>query len=258
MSSIYLEDYMKNAEFYLERFVPALKNGKLDWKGIQEMTTAFRQRGVCSLFLCGEPTGFFVNAMQSGGAFLHFLKRCDNDGKITSQAKPFFDAVGGGYSDCAKSIAENSRMSWAQGFEYEEDFLYVKFLMKHFFMDADENECRSSIDEFDRAQNGAEPERLAICQAFLSGDAQLFEDSLARILEKRQDKVEGMVERGALPEEVWSWLRYFSSEGLALIGLAGKKGFSPGPAFLHVPDVARADPPFSFDPDAWQHIDYTT
>ena len=166
MASIYLDDFIANSDFYLKRFIPRLINFRLDWKGIQEMTTAFRQRGVCSLLLYGVAKDFFINMMQSAGAFLHYLQRCSEEDKITSHCKPFFDAIGGGYWDCASAIARNSRMTWNQGYEYEEDFLYVKFLMSYFFLAADRSEIELIIQRFDDVQGGAEEERSEDLRSF--------------------------------------------------------------------------------------------
>lgn len=257
MSSVYLNTYINNAEFYLEKFIPKLAKGLLDWPGIQRMSTCFRQRGVCSLLLFGVADDLVVNLMQSGGAFLYFVQRCADSEKVTSQAKPFYDAIGGGFYGCAAEIVLNSGMNWAQGYEYEDDFLFIQFLMKHFFLGAPITECQTILEEFYKAQAGSEPERLAICEAFLNGDNQQFEETLPLLLERRSQKVEAMVKRGALPEEISSWLRYFSSEGMALVRLAKMKGFATDQTYLHIPDIVHRDPPFSFDPDAWRNLNYS-
>ncbi len=55
---------------------------------------------------------------------------CPDEEKITSEVKPSFDALGGGYFDAAQAIAARSRATWHQGREYEEDFLYAHFLLQ--------------------------------------------------------------------------------------------------------------------------------
>jgi len=59
-----------------------------------------------------------------------------------------------------------------------------------------------------------------------------------------------------MPEESWSWLRYFSSEGLALLKLADRVGLAVGTEYLHVSEGLRANPTFAFDPDAWRRLKY--
>ena len=256
MSSAYLESYIKNAQFSLQRLLSRLLSGGIDWHGIQEICTYFRQRGVCSLLLYGVAQPFYINMMQSAGAYLYYLQRVGDEHKVTSQVKPFFDAIGGGFWNCAEAIANYSRLSWNGDYEYEDDFLYVLFLLKYFFLDSIDGECEGIIARFEEVSGGADGARLDICKAFLTADNALFEEMIHVLLDQRVEEVEKMIARNELPEEVWSWIRYFSSEGLALLRLAERRGFATGETYLHVPDSVRAEASFPFDSDAWRNLDY--
>ena len=76
------------------------------------------------------------------------------------------------------------------------------------------------------------------------------------MLQDRADTVEKMIEREAIPEEHWSWLRYFSSEGFALLKLAEKIGFKTSKNYLHVHDALRKSPSFKFNYDSWRIVNY--
>lgn len=256
MSSAYLPEYISNAEFYLSRLVPALIQGALDWRRVQELCVAFRQRGVCSLLLQGIAKPLQINMMRSGGAFLHHLRATDDEQKVTGHAKPFFDAVGGGFWECSREIAIHSRMRWNPDHEYEEDFLYVQFLMKHFFLGADQSECEDILSRCEQVVEGGDQTRAKLCRAFLAGNAAQVDEGIVVLLARRAELVEGMIERGALSEELWSWLRYFSGEGLALLRLAARAGLPLGRTYLHVPEIAWTAPELPFDPDAWRLLDY--
>jgi len=65
---------------------------------------------------------------------------------------------------------------------------------------------------------------------------------------------EAMIGREAMPEESWSWLRYFSSEGLAVVRLADWIGLPIDADYRHVNELVRRAPTPSFDPHAWQRI----
>ncbi|MDA8137273.1 MAG: hypothetical protein M0036_01365 [Desulfobacteraceae bacterium] len=257
MGSDHLDAFIENSEFYLERYIPKLLRRALDWNGIQRMTTAFRQRGVCHLLWTGNRNHFFANMVQSAGAFLHFLKFCHEEQKVLSHCKPFYDALAAGCWEAAVQIARHSRMTWAEGYEYKEDFFFVQFLMAYFFLDAGEENSRKILEDFDAARAGAEEERFAICNALIDGDRPLFEETLGLLLEQRAEKIEGMIQRGALPEEIWAWMRYFSSEGLALVRLAERNGLAVNDTFLHIPDSVRKAPAIVFNGDAWQNLQYS-
>src|ERR1017187_1282051 len=105
MGSVYLPDFVENAEIELEIFIPAAERGDLDFKKLQQLCFLFRQRGVCRFLLSGDPPPLFVNFMQSASAYTAYLPSIDDGQRATSQAKPFYDAIGGGFWDSAAAIA---------------------------------------------------------------------------------------------------------------------------------------------------------
>ena len=257
MGSLYLADYIANAEDYLGILIPEGIRGNLDARGIQKLCDGFHQRGVCSFLLSGDPQPFFVNAMQSAGAYAFHLANASDAQKVTSEARPFYTAVGCGLWDCARAIAKASRPTWDRNREYEDDFLFVWFLMQHFFLGADDAECRQLIQRHDAVAEGADQAHRDVCTAFQQKDAGLFESALRELLAARAERTERMVAREAIPEESWSWLRYFSFEGFGLLGLAVRVGLSVGSDFRHVSEALRAGPSFRFDADAWRRIDFS-
>ena len=256
MSSSYLVDYIENARDDLEIYLPAALQGEIDFKNLLQMCFRFRQRGVCSFLLDGNPQPLFVNLMQSAGACMALLPLITDSQKSTSRANPFYDAIAGGFWDCARSIANASRPTWNRSREYEDDFLFVWFLMQHFFLGAPEQACRAIVAAHEVAAEGADQAHRNICLAFLQHDGPLFDAALRDVLAQRSETVEGFVERETMPEEVWSWLRYFSLEGLALVKLADRARLPISGEYLHVSEVLRNNPTFAFDPDAWRFIDY--
>lgn len=254
MSSEYLSDFIENAELDLDLLIPGGMRGELDFDGVQKLCDRFRQRGVCGFLLSGEGEPFFVNAMQSAGAYVACTKRIDDSQKVTSDARPFYDSVGCGFWDCARTIARSSRTTWNPAKEYEDDFLFVTFLMKHFFLDAGDAECRALISEHERVAEGKDQVHRDVCLAFLEKDGALLDESLREILATRAQRVEAMVGRNAIPEEHWSWLRYFSSEGLALVKLADRAELPIGSDYLHVSEILREGPTFEFTANAWHDL----
>jgi hypothetical protein len=254
MSSPYLADFIDNASDDLEVYLPAALRGELDFKNLLQMCFRFRQRGMCSFLFDGNPQPFFRNLMQSAGVFLEHLPRIPDAQKVTSHSKPFYDAIAGGFWDCAGNIALASRRTWNQTKEYEDDFLFVWFVMQYFFLGATESECRALVTAHEAAAEGADHEHRDICLGFLDKDGPRFDAGLREVLAKRSQKVEGLVERETMPEEVWSWLRYFSLEGLALVKLADRAGLPISVDYLHVNEALRTSPSLTFDPGAWRMI----
>ncbi len=255
MWSYYLEAYISDSTEDLNEIVPIMQKKGLDRNGINKLGVSFRQRGACTFLHTEIPQPFFINFMQSASACLSYLKTADDNHKVTSEGG-FYDAVGIGFWDCAQEIARESRMTWNPSYEYEDDFLFVLFLMKYFFLGADQAECQQIIDRHEAAAEGQDQEHRDICLSFLNKDHLLFEKAIHSILEKRQETVEKMIENETMGEESWSWLRHFSREGLALLKLADKTGLQTGQDYLHVPELLRKGPEFDFDFNAWKTIHY--
>jgi len=258
MPSVYLDAYIDNATFHLERYVPHLAARSLSWREIQGMTAKYRQRGVCALLLHGTPDRFYVNMMQSAGAFLFFLSAFPDQQKITSQAKPFFDALGGGYVGAARAIAENSRSTWNPDLEYEEDFVYVLLLMRLLFLPDSAAECGDLLERLEAKSTASDATRLKLCRSLVDRDTDAFNAALAALLNERQDRVAGLIQRGTVSPEMASWLRHFANEGLALVRLAELLGIQTEPHYLHIPEQLRTPSPYQFDPDAWRTVEDTT
>lgn len=258
MSSPFLDSYIRNATFAVERQIRLLETGGLaPQRGIHAMCTMFRQRGVCDLLLTGQTDGFYVNMMQSAAAFLYHLGTTADADKVTSFAKPFFDAVAGSYWDAAGEIAARSRPAWNPDYEYEDDFVYVYFLMQHAFLQGPDDTLDALLARYEAILDGAFDARLEICRALRARDDAAFHEGLVILLEQRQQNVEDLIGRGALTDEQAAWVRPFSIEGAALVKLADRLGLAAGEHYLHVPELIRGPGPFVFSKDAWRTVTYT-
>ena len=258
MGSPFLDTYIGNATFAIERQTRQLEKGSLESpQGIHALCTMFRQRGVCDLLLTAQTESFFVNMMQSAAAFLHSLRTTRIEEKVTSFAKPFFDAIVGSYWGAARDIATESRPTWNSDYEYEDDFVYVFFLMQQFFLDGSEEVLDESLARYERVLNGASDTRLGICRAFRRRDETLFHDSLTLLLEERRDKVDELMGRGALTDEQEAWVQYFSNEGAALLKLADRFQLRTGTHYLDIPEAVRVPSPWLFSENAWRNADFT-
>lgn len=113
---MFLEVAIGNAQFMLPRGIGMLSRGpvgRID--DVHQICTYYRQLGVATLLQEGTADRYHVCAMQSAGMYLHELQRQPEEAKVTSFAKPLFDAIGSGYWQAARWIAEASRATWNPG-----------------------------------------------------------------------------------------------------------------------------------------------
>ncbi|MFP2928403.1 Imm49 family immunity protein [Pyxidicoccus sp. 3LG] len=254
MPSEFLPVFVQNALTDNEELLPELLEGEGTWESVLTFCQNLRIAGIGLLFLAGTSERFLTCLHHSGRAFAHFLEGMEDGAKLTSQCMPFFDAVAAGDDEGATQVARHSRRTWVQGSEYEEDFLFVEFLMQHFFLGTSQQEDTALLKRYEAALQGSDDCRLALCGALLEGDARAFEDSLERFLAERRDDMEDAEESGRLAAEVLATEGHLSVEGLALVRLAARKRIATREDYLHVPSVARRPISQQPAPEAWRSV----
>jgi hypothetical protein len=256
MTSQFLPVFVSNALAENEDLLGEVLSARCELSAILTFCRNFRIAGIGELFLTATPRTFHRRLHQSGRAFAHFLSRADDSRKRTSKSLPFFDAIAAGDLEGAALIARDSRRTWAQGEEYEEDFLFVEFLMQHFFLRASAADSQALLKRYAKALQDAEDIRLELCQALLEKEEEAFGQALERFLSERQDHYEALAQEESVTEEVRFTEGMLSVEGLALVRLAEARGLTTEEDLLHIPSIARELPPASLPPDSWRRISF--
>lgn len=251
MASKFLPVIIKNAILENTLLAPKLLSGPPSVKRVLAFCGNYRMAAIGSLLLTGRSQHFFLFLPQSGRAFAHFLTHAEALSPRLSQCAPFFDAVGAGDFEGAADIARRSRRTWAQGEEYEEDFLFPYFLMQHFFLDAPATACESLLARYEQALQGAEDLRLEVCRALLAGDSDAFNAALTQYLCEHKDVLDKRSRESVVPEEEKAAGMNVSIEGLALVRLAERKGLETEEEYLLIPSIAREAPRAAVAPEAW-------
>lgn len=244
-----------NAEHDLNNALPFILHGNIKKKYIDLICRAYRMRGICSLLLEGSPQVLHKNLQKSATMFLRFLIVANDAEKTSSEGTPFFDSIACKDFAVARDIAIHSRHTWNQEEEYEDDFLYVIFLMKKFFFDTKNEEIQTIVENFERILDGADCVRLNICKAFLDHDGQAFDQALSFLIAEHEEYYQGAMERDEILEEDWATEGQLFIEGLALVRLAESLGLWTQKDYLFIPSLARKDTKFSLGHDTWMHPD---
>jgi len=253
MSSEFLSSYINDSVDDIRLYSKKLRH-KATYEFASETSFYYRQRGSCHFFYTGEVDLFFDCMHKGAGSYLYFLINGEEADKRTADNDAFFDAIGAGLWDCAKLMAVNSRTTCNFDYEYEDDFLYSYFLM-HFFFLEDRNDRTTStqlLKQYEKVLNGQTDLRFLLCTAFLENDTENFSIHFEQFLSDRQENIEKLIEREAMGEEVWSWSRYFSNEGLALLKLAETLDFKLNSHYSQIPEILRTDPKTVFDANLWK------
>ncbi|MCY1083209.1 Imm49 family immunity protein [Archangium lansingense] len=255
MNTEFLPAFVEDALEENRALVPALQRGRASVGQVLAFCHNFRIAGIGKLFLTDDPEPLRWHLHQSGAAFAHFLGEPGQEPPPGSKLHPFFDAVAAGDFSSAEKMARHARRSWARGFEYEEDFLFVELLMQHFFLGSPPEACQKLLLRYEEALQGADDTRLPVCRALLDSDSRAFDEALGLYLEDRSLRFELVASRQTQPPALLLTERHFSVVGLALLQLAERKHLETASDHLHVPSTARAlTGAQPFRPDSWAHI----
>lgn len=254
MASKFLPVFIGNALGDNEELLPDIASGKGGLKEALRFCQNFRIAGIGSLLMSGTASRFHECLHASARAFVHFSSSAPDSQKLTSRAEPFFDAVACGDSEAARELGRLSPRAPDRNREYEEDFLFVRFLMDHFFLGMDAREGQVLLERYEKVLEGSADTRLAVCRALLAADGAGFDDALARMMEEREVRFRKLSEKESVPEELLATEGYISIEGLALVRLAVSKGLQPLEDFLFIPSVAREQVRLRYRHDSWKHL----
>lgn len=254
MSSRYLLVYVGNALNENLDLLPAMTSDSVERNRILGFCQNFRIAGIGELLMTGLADEFVLRLHQSGRAYAAWLRHASEQQKRTGQSPPFFDAIAAGDFQGAMDITRLSKRSWTRGVEYEEDFLFVEFLMQRFFLDMPHEAGASLLKRYKSALKGSEDLRLEVCSALLESDSERFNDALARYLSEWKDQQDQLEEEGGVPPELLATAGKLCVEAVALARLAERMGLETEEDYLFVPSVTREAVAITFKADSWMDL----
>lgn len=256
MASKFLSVYMTNARFDANQLLGPVLDRPPSYRRILALCRSYRILAIGSLLMYAEPEPFKRYLYKSGRAYLHFARAAADRSKPTSRAAPFFDAVVALDFDTAAAIAASASPARRADIEYDEDFLYVRFLMQRFFAQPLPAEERDLLRRYEQALDGARDDRLDVCKALLDGDAEAFDAALTLVLQEKADRTRRLFAAEAIDPEEWATEGQVSIEGLALVIMAQRAGLETRRDYLLVPSLAREEgAAATVNPDSWMQVD---
>ena len=175
-----------------------------------------------------------------------------DDEKVTAQNEAFFDAVACRDEEGARLIASLSRQSLHGGREYEEDFIYLA-LLQRWFLGAEVGALAPMLEEWARYAAANPDVRLPVCRALLAGDADAFDEAMTMAIESKLQQWDELRAADLLHPDDASTTCCVSTEVLAWLELADRRGLETQLEYRLAPSLARRFHRVSFPaPDEWQ------
>lgn len=217
---------------------------------LEELSRYFQGLAICHLLENADTEQFRENLVRSGHARRYFLLQSRGQGNrddrrlAVSHTEAFLDVLAAADLWLAREIANLSVVTWNPAWEYEDDFAYYHFLHTLILSidEPDDMRLGEILTQFEKALEGASSQRLEICMALLERDEELFDESLLGLVDEMQEAYDAR--RDALESyEFLFWPRSFvSTEGLALLQLAGLLDMPTREAYPLCPSSVRLTP----------------
>jgi hypothetical protein len=245
---------LKNAGLTIEEALPAVISRQLRQAEMVAYCGLYRRTGIARLLLAGRPQPFFEDLSRSARAFLYFLEGVPDDRKATSLSAPFLDAIACDDTGAAEAIARRSRTTWNPDEEYEEDFLFLRFLMARFALGESPSPVEALLGRWAVVEGGSDGPRLSLCTALQARDQAAFDEALTALVEERSQEVQSAREDGLLSPDDAPTTAKIWVDLLALLRCAGAVGLETEEIVPMAPPVARRVDLLRLPaPDSWRH-----
>lgn len=203
----------------------------------------FHMIGVATLLLDGEPQFFFLNLCRAAENWRQLLEHHASRGwglPPASENVHLLGAMAAGQWNLARQVAERSSTVWQPSEEYEEDFAWACFM--HHLAGGEvvrTPRLEEALARLEAVAGEAYESRHALGRSLLSSDEHGFLEGFAAMVEAHEEQVELRASAFGTPVESFAPYRYIWFEGLALLRLAERVGFSVGDYYTYCPPIAR-------------------
>jgi Immunity protein 49 len=225
----------------------------------------FRAIGTCQLLIRADTDAFFHGLLRSALTWSWYLERSLLEGTFGDPARkasfvaPFADALAASRPRLAARLAELAPTEWRPDYEYEDDYLFARFLFAAARGDeSSKGELAELLQRWERVLEGGEDLRLQVCEALTTRDSPGFDAAFLALVHEREARFAARAD----PETdgvaaydydfVPNWRIWV--EGLALLRLAEERGLELRAEYPTCPSIARSReyaelPPSAFPPN---------
>lgn len=232
-------------------------------KELEDAALHFQALGVCNLLLFADANRLYENLVKSGHTRRYFLHKSRQEGNeadyqlAISRWDSFLDVVAAGHFALARDIVALSSDTWVASGEYEDDFCYRHFLHQ-FIMPPEPLREQHLADDLGRWQLWLEDQtssRLACCTALLARDGASFAAAFDELIATQLAKVAEQRRTVAAADITFLPRSQVFVEGLALLRLAERLGFSLRQDYPLCPALARLPAVRPFPEDLFVEIE---
>lgn len=248
MSHDYLEMARYNQSLVLQETLEVLAaSPSPESMHFSNATVCHRVLAICWLLQDADVEGFAHGLCKAGQARLALLERvargdvsADPELLVASDNAGFSDALAAGDLDTARAIARLSARQHAQGLEYEEDFLFSRFLHLQVLEPRERETQARLLERWEQVVDSGDPDlRLGVCQALHAADAGRLPDAFQALVDARAHEFREYRKQLDFDPEVAATVGKVYIDGLALARLCELASLPVPEALELLPALAR-------------------
>lgn len=245
-----------NADLELAVFVPQLVGRSATPKAAARVWKSYRRRGLARFFLACDARALHEDLQRSGAAYLHFLRTSAEADIVVSRADALWDAIACGDYACASNMAQIlETVSLKADLEYEDDFLYVMFVLRRFLTQQPSAALVATLNRMKELCGENMSPKVELCEALLDSgpdNVSSIEAALNNRIAEYDNHGQTLVDSDAMEEDEWATNGQFFVEGLAIIRLVEKYfRLKPSENFAFIPSASRTNTVTQFEPNSW-------
>lgn len=253
MSTHLLPIYIKNAEYNISKTITAFVSRKITFQEALVFSSHFRICAIGWLLLAYDVQKFSKFLHMAASSFRFYIEDAPTEAQVISHSDPFFDAVATGDGACAAAIARHSRPTWNPDYEYEDDFLHMRSMMKLVVPDEIAEDLSALLTRWEALlAGGQKDEKLNICKALHASDSEGFNQSFIQYLSDMKERNDRLARADRILPELAATNGRISIEGIALLRIAEARGLVVEDEYLMIPSAIRDLRVADADPNDWR------
>ncbi len=235
MRSEFIPIWIANAEYESDAILSQNPIASLSWQQALGICERFQIIAVGQYLLLANLGQFKQNLSRSVDFYLSYLGSAEQR-PPTSKVMAFVHAVILDRLSDARTIAQQSRQTWYQGYEYQDDLLFMQCLMA-LVEQKQPHELESLVQQISTLETDKNAHLIAVCKALSDQNESDFKQAFFDYLDFHFTHYDEMFEKGAILDQDYTLNGSISLTGIALYKLGTSLGFQLEPEYRGVPGL---------------------
>lgn len=238
------ETAKENYTFRLNNTLKLINSGRERDDYFYDVALYHRQIGILKLLMDVDQQGFVDGMCKSAYSRLYFLRNFAPKNSVEapylclSKDVAITAGLAAGHVELAKQIAEHSPKKHDPKVEYEDDFLFMRFMADSILSGTTEDNLRKLVARWEVVLEGGESAEFAVCKSIADNDVDKFTDTFDLLIASRQQQLKQWRESMSFDEEMHSAEGFLYIKGMCLLRIAQLRGIPVKDEYPLVPRMA--------------------